>query len=218
MKTKILWGVFGVLLLFLFCPVVWPATSGLRMSAANKALYTSRTLGLALVAYASDHDGKFPEGKSSTEIFQALIDGKYINDPALLYLPMPGKIKSVSATQKLKPENVCWDVTGSLNSQSPAQVPLVYVTGYRVSYETAAAAFPLKASPSASPNMAQSWFDWWHGTYYPYGCMALCRKDKSAQSLVSLTDGELPYFIPDDFDPKGQTYHQLTPNGELPPE
>jgi hypothetical protein len=30
-------------------------------------------------------------------------------------------------------------------------------------------------------------------------------------------DGSIPNFIPADFDPKGKTYRQLTPDGELPP-
>ena len=28
--------------------------------------------------------------------------------------------------------------------------------------------------------------------------------------------GSIPHFIPPDFDPKGKTYRQLTPDGPLP--
>ena len=85
-----------------------------------------------MVSYAADHDGKFPDGNTSTEVFQKLIDENYGNDPTIFYIPLPGKTKPL-AGQKLKPENVCWDVTSGLDQNSPDELPVIFMTGYLVS-------------------------------------------------------------------------------------
>jgi len=67
---------------------------------ANSAALTSTycqyssDIGRSLDQYATDHNGKYPEGKSSTEIFQKLIDKGYVTDPSIFYCPLPGKIKA----------------------------------------------------------------------------------------------------------------------------
>jgi len=180
-------------------------------------MQTSRTIGLCLNQYAADNDGHYPEVKSSTEIFQKLLDGKYVTDPRIFYfsyLKIPGKAPPQS--NQLKPENVCWDVTCCVDSTAPDVPPLVFVTGYKINYKAGASAVPLKATPS---NMSPSWSDWWHGIQNktPFVFFAVTYKNDSAQALKVSPDGSIPNFIPADFEPKGKVYRQLTPDGELPP-
>ena len=63
-----------------------------RQTPHNAMMQTSRQLGQVLFAYATDHDGAYPTGKSSTEVFQKLIDESYITDPTMLYFKMSGKV------------------------------------------------------------------------------------------------------------------------------
>lgn len=97
---------------------------GQRTGKHNMALQQAHALGLALYSYANDHDGAYPNGASSTEAFQQLIDGDCITDPGIFYVPMPGKTRAV-AGQKLKPENVCFDLTGGADRKDPDALPLV---------------------------------------------------------------------------------------------
>ena len=152
-----------------------------------------------MYAYANDNDGKYPTGKSSTEVFQKLIDGGYITDPSLLYvkgLQVPGKTAATS--NKLKPENVCWDVTipADMNNADPS-LPLLFCTGYRVEYVPHGGALPL--APGGIPGIV---------VYY-------C--NNSAQFLPNdgKSDGFVPNLIPATFDTKGVKYIQLTPDGPL---
>jgi len=104
------------------------------------------SLGTALNHYAADHDGKYLEGKSSTEIFQKLIDGNYITDPAVLYVDLPGKVKA--ATKTLQPENVCWDVTSNVDRNSSDMLPVVFLTGYQINYSAGAKSMALPEPPA----------------------------------------------------------------------
>ena|ERR1700677_1457165 len=183
------------------------------------AIESARTLGVALFQYAQDNNGKYPEGKSSTEIFQRLFDGGYLTftnngkeytDLDSLYYPMPGKVRAPPGTKILKPENICWDATCCLDEQSPDKLPLIFLTGYKVTYQAGASAVPL-------PRPTRSWSDWWQGRNYPTRLIAVSDVSDSRQIKKLLPDGTIPNFISTDFDPKGKTYHQLTPDGELPP-
>lgn len=176
-----------------------------------------RDLGLSFFQYANDHAGKYPEGKSSTEIFQKLLDGGYLGDEDghngavwLLYYPMPGKVQAATDTKILKPENICWDVTCCVDTQSPPTLPLLFLTGYKVTYQVGASAVPL-------PHPPRTWWDWWHGKDYPDTFIVVSYKSGYGMCVKSAPDGTIPNFIPADFDPEGKTYRQLTPDGELPP-
>ena len=108
-----------------------------------------------MYSYAQDNSGNYPDGKSSTEVFQQLLDGGYVTDASIFYIPAPGKTKPVSG-QKLRPENVCWDVTGGLTNHSPGELPLLFLTGYRVSYSPGGAAVPVaNATVMASRTWSQ---------------------------------------------------------------
>jgi hypothetical protein len=59
--------------------------------------------------------------------------GVRLNAPTIFYIPLPGKIKPI-AGQKLKPENVCWDITAGIESNDSDSLPVLFMTGYRVNY------------------------------------------------------------------------------------
>ena len=212
-------GLFIALPIFLLWLVLWPAPSGIRISAHNAWMQQTHVLGLAMFSYANDHNGVYPTGGSSTEAFQRLLDGAYVTDPAIFYIPMAGKVPPV-AGQKLKPENVSYDVTGDVGPGDSDLIPLVFTTGYRVTYAPGAAAVPII---KPFPNYEQHWFlfSWawaWGGlknsilpgagVYY---------KDNAAVWII-LQGDSIHNFVFAKFDAKGKTYRQLTPEGVLAPE
>jgi hypothetical protein len=179
-------------------------------------LLQSRSINLFLCEYANDHGGKYPEGKTSTEVFQRIIDAGYNSDPSnqeeasgpdIFYFPMPGKVKPTSRT--LKPENVCWDVTCCLDESSPDQMPVVYVTGYKVIYEPGASALPEKWP-------ARTWWEWLTSADYPRGFIAATYKSNNTAVLRAASDGSIPNFIPSPFYGNVGIYRQLTPDGNTP--
>jgi hypothetical protein len=162
---------------------------------------------LLLYAYASDHDGKYPSGKTSTEVSQKLIDENYVTDPSVFYFPMPGKVRPTSF--RLKPENVCWDATCCVDKDAPYDLPLIYTTGYKVFYQTGTKVM----SPAWPP---RTWRGWLTPDDYPRGYMIVFYLSIGGNFLKTDPDGTIPHFISDKFDAKGKTYHQLTPDGSLP--
>jgi hypothetical protein len=194
--------VFGVCLagLLALLPGVAPAQlTGLPQARRDAAMQQCRQIGQMLFSYATDHlDAPFPDGKSSTEIFQKLIDGNYCTDPMVFFLPLPGKSAPAGA-QKLKPENVGFDVTSGVDSDAPGALPVVFTTGYKVSYVPGGTAVPLaKPFPAA---------------------IVVFYKDTSAKVLFPAAgspDGSIANFVPANFDSKGKAYTQLTPDGAMP--
>ena len=94
-----------------------------------------------MFAYASDHHEAYPTGQSSTEVFQKLIDEKYASDPTVFYYKLLGKTKPTS--NKLKPENISWDVTTPVDDNDSDDLPVVFLTGYRLYYLPGGSAVPL---------------------------------------------------------------------------
>jgi hypothetical protein len=185
-----------------------------------------RQIGQMMFSYATDHYGNYPDGNSSAEVFQKLLDGGYATDPTIFYVPLPGKIKPV-AGQKLKPENVCWDVTSGVDSHDPDLLPLVFLTGYKVTYAPGGSAVPIiKPYPQFGPQ-PRTWSEWWdeghplgsRGT--PSPGMVVFYVGNNTTFLLPLNtsanpDGTIPNFVPPTFDAKGKTYRQLTPDGPMP--
>jgi len=214
-----------VVLFFIFGVALGPIGPGNKYARQSAWLQNAHTIGLCMFAYAQDHDQLYPDGNSSTEVFQKLLDGGYVTDPTLFYLAMPGKTKPVPG-QKLKPENVSWDVTGGADLSSPDELPLVFMTGYKISYAPGSAAVPLVKPypPFGLEEPYQKWFDWllrrptirWSES----GGIAVHYKNNSSMYKKLETapngDGTIPDFIPPDFKPDGKTYRQLTPDGVLP--
>jgi hypothetical protein len=153
----------------------------------------TRAIGEIFSQYAQDHHGKYPVGKSSTDIFQQLIDQDYL-DAKMVYFPMQGKTEAT--TTKLKPENVCYDVTNAVLSDDSDALPVVFMTGYKLNYVKGGIAHPL-ANGDANG-------------------MVLCSKGIIADFVQAATNVKGISAISANFDPKGRTYVQLTPSGPLP--
>ena len=159
------------------------------------SLQEAHAIGLAMYSYANDHDGNYPTGKSSTEVFQQLLDQGYVTDPAIFFLShTPGKIKGTSKT--LKPENICWDVTDGARTDDSPELPLVFSTGCKIDYVPNAKAYPLVSAPFGDAGVV---------VFYV---------SNSAQFVFRHPDGVT--VIDPTFDSKRKTYHQLTPDGTLP--
>jgi len=168
-----------------------PITKGIEKAKESAGLQQTRAIDLMMYAYAMDHNGAYPEGETSTEVFQKLLDEKYASDPAIFYMTMDGKTKATS--NKLKAENVCYDVTAGVGSDSPAHLPVVFSTGYVMSYSAGIAVMRVPGAPTAFRGMAVGY------------------KDNSAHFWAVLPDGTVPQVIPATFDPGTKIYRQLTP-------
>jgi len=173
---------------------------GIHQAREETWVEQAHEISLALFACALDNGGAYPDGQSSTEVFQKLLDGKYVPDPAVFYLDLPGKSKA-GPGQKLKPENVCFDLTSGLDSSAPDGLPVVFLTGYKVTYSPGTPAVPL-----AKP-------------FVP-GIVVAYKSDAAKFMKIDTTagpDGSVPNFIPPTFDAQGKTYRQLTPDGSTSP-
>jgi len=173
--------------------------SGIREITPPTRLQNAHVIAVMLFCYASDHGNNYPTGKSSTEVFQKLIDGNYCSDPSIFYFEAPGK--KMPASKTLKPENVCWDITIPVKSDDPDDVPLVFSTGYRLAYLPSGKATPLKESGIPLP-----------GLFVAY-------KSNSTRYMKedSLPDHIVENVIDPTFNSKGKKYQQLTPDGPLSP-
>ncbi len=183
-------GFFGIIGISILAAVALPSiTHGIAKAKENAAVQQTRAISLALMQYSIDNNA-YPDGKTSTEIFQKLVDGKYAQ-PEIFYFAMPGKTKPTSNT--LTPENVCFDVTSGAGTDSSDDVPLVFSTGYTLSYAAGESATPVS------------------GTELPFKGMAVSYKNNSAKFLQADADGAVPNVVPANFDPGTKTYTQLTP-------
>jgi hypothetical protein len=88
---------------------------------------------LALQDYANKHEGAYPDGTTSTEVFQRLIDDRDIV-PHWLFFDLPGKASANS--NRLTAKNVCFDFTRGVDSRGPKWLPIVIPTGYSIDYRT----------------------------------------------------------------------------------
>lgn len=229
---RVLYDIRNVLLLFLFIVLCTPLImrlfthGGILMPMDTQGRQWAMVIGTAMTEYANRHGGKYPDGKSSTEVFQKLLDGRYLTDSYYFWLPLHGKVRGIRG-QKLKPENVCFDVTSSVSSDDPDNLPIVFTTGCKATYAPGSSAIPLVKPFPQYVQPQDTWYQWWNikpkRTYdftREQG-MSVYYKSKKT-TLLPLTssdtsDGAIPNFIPADFDPKGKTYRQLTPDGALTP-
>jgi hypothetical protein len=169
-----------------------PITNGIKKAKENAAMQTTRQIGLAMFSYATDHNGACPDGKTSTEVFQKLLDGKYVTDPSIFYLAMPGKVRATSPT--LTADNVCFDVTSGVTADSPDDLPVVYSTGYVINFSQGAMVMP-------DVGGAQS----------PFPGIAVVYKDNHARFFTFPGATTTIQLLPQGSDLKGQTYQQLKP-------
>ncbi|MCE0498049.1 MAG: hypothetical protein LV481_08910 [Methylacidiphilales bacterium] len=223
-KHYCLWG---LPILFAFLVIFGPSAGSHWSSAmvsSSHAARQARAISLLMFAYANAHQGAYPTGTSSTEIFQKLIDenhmtssgksyheiiedlidNKEVRDPAIFWLDIPGKIMATSTV--LKPENVCWDVTVPVDKNSPGELPVVFVTGYKVTYASRGTAIPLPKTGDRK----------WTAIFYESGlCIGTSIEFGSPNEPSIQPDGTIINFIAANFDPAGKEYQQLTPDGPL---
>ncbi len=171
-----------------------------RLVNSSQSLYKAHRIGQALRAYANKHEGHFPEGTTSTQVCQILIDQSYLSDPTILYVALPGKVPAEG--KHLKPENVGWDITAGLDLESSEKLPIVFLHGFHFVYEPDASAIPDHLLTPHDKTIGRDAF----GAF-----MAVCYNKNQARIIQANEDGTIPKFIPADFDPKGKTYRQLTP-------
>ncbi len=208
----------------ILCGAAWFFVMNVFMKAGESAqLEQLQVIAMAIDDYSFDHQGHYPDGKSSTDVFQQLIDGGYIADIGVVYAPLDGKVRPVPG-QKLKPENVGFDYTAGADASAPDGLPLVFRSGYRVAYAPGAVAVPL-------PERID-WLTWlWHRLLQPrpwsHEGISVTYVDRKSinethgRVTTFLTgsavtpDGSIPNFVPADFQTDGKTYRQLTPDGEL---
>jgi len=221
---------FGVLLVILIVFLLWsvalaPMGPSSRFLHQSATMQTCRAIALAMFAYANDHDGQYPDGSSSTEVFQKLVDGNYVSDPSIFFVSLPGKVRASGS--KLKPENVAYDVTVKVDAQSSDEVPVVFLTGYRIDYRAGGVAVSrVKPFPTEAMSIWQRLipqrgeFDDVDYDGLPIGYKsnnAFFRPARNGPSIQYTPDGYriVPGVIASDFDPHGQNYRQLTPDGPL---
>jgi len=231
------WSVVAVILLLFSGMAIGPLSGTPEQMKPLQAGYDTQLIALFLHRYAADHHGEYPPGKNSTEVFQALLDGGYNYQLDIVYRPgSPGKTApTYDQGQKLKPENVCYDITVPVGENAPPGLPLVFMTGYRITYAPGAAAVPLSDEiRSRNPSMAVFYNDgsfaffrnawWWFGkgeyrqTTGGFQNVNYTLDDGSGQRSGRLhSDGTITNFIPSTFDAAGVKYQQLTPDGSLSP-
>jgi len=177
-----------------------PRTHVGAMAQETSAMQTAYTIQVAMVQYARDHGGKYPEGKSSTEVFQKLIDGRYLNNPEIYFLDLPGKMKADTKATRLSPENVGYDVTVSITDITPESVPSVFATGYRIEYKPGGRAIPLGLTRS---DACQD------------GLPVAYANDNAYFKETSDPNGVVTNLIPATANLGPGPYTQLTPDGPL---
>jgi hypothetical protein len=204
LTNPVSWTVMGLILLVAFFAFAWgPLTSGAGLESIKDSplMRSSRAIALAMYQYANDHQGNYPDGQSSTEVFQKLIDGGYITDPTIFYTPvlhLPGKVKASS--NKLKPENVCWDITVPDTSNDSDFLPVVFSTGYRMNYVPGGSAVPAtQFTKDRGEGIAVTYHS--NSTIYIWNDHG--------------PDGTVSAVIDARFTATGKQYRQLTPDGAL---
>jgi GYF domain 2 len=141
--------------------------------------------------YASDHGGAYPDGQTSTEVFQKLLDEKYIFDPTVFYFPMKGKTKPTGT--KLTADNVCFDLTSGITAKSSKSLPIVFTTGYNITYAAGTGADSDTTGHDDLKGIAVTYLN------------------GSSSFQAAAATGAVPNFVDSGFDPAGATYRQLKP-------
>ena len=200
------------ILLSVLIPATWSALKSARQSAATQS---SHGIGELMTQYALDN-GQYPDGASSTEVMQKLIDGGYITDLAVLYIPMEGKVAPERGQKKLKPENLSFDLTAGADSKDSPSLPLLYITGYRMAFTPGAVVRP---SSGKFPNFGNGY----HFLFFPWDDLpdhlhmpGIAVYYNGHNTVWCEPQGDsIPNIVPLGFDAHGKTYRQLTPDGVL---
>ncbi|MEM1059056.1 MAG: hypothetical protein AAGK14_07395 [Verrucomicrobiota bacterium] len=179
-----------------------------------ESISDARMLGLKMKQYAFDHEGRYPTGESSTEVFQHLMDQGYLtpNEASeILYIyGMPGKTR-YRGTGPLQPENVCFDVIVSVDLGDNDWLPIVMSTGWKIP-EFAEGVAPTVLDPAQAKTIDRYNTGWFEEAV---PSLAFAREGGAAEFAKEhgpKHDGRLEQFFPPgiDFAP-GKTYRQLRP-------
>jgi len=218
----------------ILCGIVFgPTTGSIRKAQTLASVVYASEIAQGMEEYSANHNGQYPTGKSSTDVFQKLIDEGYINDPTLFCWRTPRgesvMVVPISASNKLKSEEVCYDLTVPVDANSPDHLPIVFLTGYKVTYSPGGSAVPIFSSTKdrrrsmvaiyKNKIMAVFYRNYWSASadYYIPGPYSFAYPQEGMMGGKVLSDGTISNFIPIDFDAKGKTYVQLTPKGPLSP-
>ncbi len=108
------------------------------------------------------------------------------------------------------------DMTGGVGSGDSADLPLVFSTGFRITYVPGGAATPLI---QPFPRYGAS-YDFWPFTLTGVNQARLTVFYLGNRAEGGGWDSYLPLtrVVPATFDAKGKTYRQLTPDGVLAPD
>ncbi|MEI9997826.1 MAG: hypothetical protein WDO13_00945 [Verrucomicrobiota bacterium] len=149
------------------------------------------------------------------------MDEGYVSDPSLFYLPLAGK-SPPRPGQRLRPENVGWDVTSGVAASSAKGVPVVFLTGYRIHFAPGGSATPLAGLRpyEIQLSLKERWaYRGLSSDIFRVGpglAVAYNTNDATFLHPPAGTDGVVPNVVPSDFTPDGRIYRQLTPEGVLP--
>jgi len=196
-------AIIGAAILVLLVPccagiALGPITMGIKKAQESASMQQAREISLAMLTYSMDHNGVYPDGATSTEVFQKLVDGKYISDPHVFYVAMPGKVKATS--NQLTADNVSFDATSGVTSDSSDSVPVVFLTGYTVIYEAGASAARdgSRSTPFPGPGKLTSG-------------IAVAYKGNNARFIAGDENGTIVNFVPPGFQSGTHIYQQLRP-------
>jgi hypothetical protein len=109
---------------------------GLVRQPENASPARAHNLAIASFSYAEDNNGCYPTGKTSTEIFQQLYNGKYLTQPGDVFLIEHSDKTSGRTLAQADPAihlnglNVSWDYTTrartGLTGDDPGDTPLLF--------------------------------------------------------------------------------------------
>lgn len=122
-------GVLGLFLILLAAAAINVITDK-----ANQSLATSncRQIIMAMKAYAADHGGKYPTGRTANELFRELIRADILEDERIFGGPLSrfspdGEVgKPPDFTKAVGPGENHWMVVDGLKDDSPALTPVVF--------------------------------------------------------------------------------------------
>jgi hypothetical protein len=138
---------------------------------------------------------------------------------------MPGKTAPMS--NHLLPDNVCYDVTSDIDLSSPDEVPVVFVTGFRIEYKPGGSATsrvkPFPGYYEERRGMLGLTSRSWQTTegvpvsYHSNNAFFRISRIPGTSSTDIGPDGfgRVSNFVSPDFNSHGKTYRQLTPDGIL---
>jgi hypothetical protein len=121
--------IVGLVLAGLFVPAInCPGEQARMMQASSNA----RQIIITLKNYAGDHNGRYPEGKTSNEVFRELFKAGLLEDERAFtawlspYEPDNNIGEAPNYEEALKPGENHWAMTRGLNDSSLGEAPLIF--------------------------------------------------------------------------------------------